>query len=187
MSGQRPQGERAAGIPEGGLYTLQSFDNTGWYKCFFIHHDLHGKDDIPAVDAKKHLGCIEDELTSFLHVSDEFASSCEADEVKRYCEGGASLDDVQHGIGDAVTRPAAWIDDRNSPQLSGRGRVRLCGKLLTATELLRHLKQPVWIAPDLLDRTKFSHDTSDTNTVMSRMQSDGLCKTFKHPISCTRN
>lgn len=89
---------------------------------------------------------MDDELTIFLDVCDDLGSPCEADEVKRYCEGCADLREVQEGIGEAGTWGAVWIDDRNSPDLTGKGNVRICGKLST-TGLLRHLKQPVWPTP----------------------------------------
>jgi hypothetical protein len=125
----------------GGRYPLRCFKNA-WYDCFFIHHDLTEKDNVPAVEKLKNMGSVEDELTIFLQVSEDLGSPCEADEVKRYCEG-VRLEEVHKGLGEAGTRRAAWVDDRNSPILSGSGNVRLCQSPLTATGLLRRLKQPV--------------------------------------------
>jgi hypothetical protein len=110
-----------------------------WQDCFFTHPDPKGKDDIRVVDAKKSFGDIEEKLASFLGL--EYPR--EVDEVKRYCKGGASLEEVQDGIGEAGMRRAVWIDDRNSPNLTGSGNARPRGELLTATELLRYLKEPV--------------------------------------------
>jgi hypothetical protein len=142
MPGPKTHGRQTGRILEE-RYPVDCFDKI-FYKHFFTHHDLPGKDDIAAVDAKRGLGCVEDELTSFLGISDGSGSPCEGDEVKWYCEGGSSLEKVQRGIGEAATRQAAWIDDRNSPHLTGAGRARLCGKLLTAHGLYQYLKQPVW-------------------------------------------
>lgn len=142
------QQKRAERIPEGGRYPLQCFENA-WPECFFTHHDCAGKDDVPAIEARKVFGCVEDELTSFLGLFDDLASPCEVGKVKRYCEGGASLEEVQNGMGEAGTRRAAWVDDRNSLHLKGSGRARPSGKLLTATGLLRHLKKPVWTSSDI--------------------------------------
>lgn len=122
-------------------YSFQCLQNA-WYDCFFVHRDQIGKDDISALNVKRSLGDVEDELTIFLQTSDGSGSSSEANKVKWYCEGSTSLD-VDRGVGEAGTRQTAWVDDRNSPHLTGKGSVRLCGKLLTATELLRYLKQPV--------------------------------------------
>jgi hypothetical protein len=97
----------------------------------------------------RNLSGIEDELALFLQVSDDSGSPCEADEVKRYCQGRASLKEVYDGVGDAGIRLASWIDDRNSPRLTGKGSARLGTKRLTATGLLRYLQQPVWILLDL--------------------------------------
>jgi hypothetical protein len=97
----------------------------------------------------RNLSGIEDELAFFLQVSDDSGSPCEADEVKRYCQGRASLKEVYDGVGDAGIRLASWIDDRNSPRLTGKGSARLGTKRLTATGLLRYLQQPVWILLDL--------------------------------------
>ena len=140
MSARSAHTKQAGRIPD--RYRLQCFENA-WYDCFSTHHDHSGKDDVPFIDANKNWGDVEDNLISFLQVSDGMRSPCEADEVKRYCEGGASLQEIQEGIDEAGTRQAARIDDRNSPHLTGKGNVRLCGKLLTATGLLRHLKKPV--------------------------------------------
>ena len=114
---------------------------TEWDRWFFTYHHLAGKDDIPAFEAKKQLGCVEDELTIFLEASEEF--SCRYGSVlKKYCRG-VSLESVEGGAGSAGKRPAAWIDDRKSPYLSGCGTARLRKDWLTATELWRYFKQPV--------------------------------------------
>jgi hypothetical protein len=109
---------------------------------FFTRHDLAGKDDVSAVEAKRSIGEVGDEWTIFLQDSDDLGYLCEADEVKRYCEG-VSLDDVEAGVGEAGERRAAWVDDRSSVDLTGSGSVRPCDNPLTAKGLLRYLKQPV--------------------------------------------
>lgn len=114
-----------------------------WYGGFLIHHKRAEKDDVPVVEAKESLGCKMDALTIFLQVTDSLGPPCDADEVKSYCRDCASIQDIQNGIGAARTGPVAWIDDRNSPNLTGSGSVRLRGQLLTLTELLGHLKQHV--------------------------------------------
>lgn len=87
---------------------------------------------------------MDDELTIFLDVSDDLISPCEADEVWRYCEGCTSLGEDQAGISKVESRRDIWIDDRNNPELTGKGITRKCGYLST-TGLLKHLKQPVWL------------------------------------------
>jgi hypothetical protein len=134
-------------IKEAIQYPLLCFKNA-WYPTFFIHHDLAGKDEVPAVDVIESIGGSEDELTTFLHVSKELGSLCDADEVKRYCEG-VRLEDIKNGVGEAGTRRLAWVDDRNSPFLTGSGNARLCENPLTATGLLKYLKQPVGTRPKL--------------------------------------
>ncbi|KAE9366797.1 hypothetical protein N431DRAFT_417671 [Stipitochalara longipes BDJ] len=140
MSNQRSQGRRQEAIFEGTCYPLKCFQNA-WFDGFFIHRDLTGKDNVPAIDTKKNLGSIEGNLESFLQTGDS-SSPCEADEVIRYCDGGLKLHAVENGTGEAGIRRAAWVDDRNSPHLTGMGNVRLCGKWLTATGLWRYLRQP---------------------------------------------
>jgi hypothetical protein len=187
MSGRKGHGRHIRRIPEGERYQLPCFQKV-WKKCFLTHHDLPGKDDIAAVEAKRSLGCVEDELTSFLDISDGSGSPCEADEVKWYCEGRTSLEKVQRGIGEAATIVAVWIDDRNSPHLNGAGRVRLCQKLLTPHGLYRYLQQPVWSLSDLLSfGPLLTCYLSATNTIMKQMQSEGLCEKSTHSTSCTRN
>jgi hypothetical protein len=127
---------------EGRFYPLKCFQNA-WYSCFLIHHDLTGKDDVPAVDTRKSLGIVEGNLETLLQTSDNSSSPSEADEVKRYCKGGSGLEAVEKAIGEAGTRLAAWVDDRNSPNLIGKGNVRVGGTWLTATGLLKHLRQSV--------------------------------------------
>jgi len=60
------------------------------------------------------MGDVDDELTIFLQVSEDLGCPCEADEVKRYCEG-VSLGDLEAGVDEARGRRAAWLDDRKSP------------------------------------------------------------------------
>jgi len=117
---------------------LRCFGNV-WYDCFFTHTDPKGKDEIREIGAKKSLGDIEDKLAGFAGLG----YSREVDAVKRYCKGGANLEEVQDGIGEAGMRRAVWIDDGNNIHLTGSGRVRPRGALLTATELLRYLTEPV--------------------------------------------
>jgi hypothetical protein len=135
---------------QGGRYPLQYFENA-WPNSFFTHHGLSGKNDVPAVDTvNRSWGGIEENPMFFRELFDGLEPFYEVDEVRRYCEGGASLKEVHDGAGDAGTRRAAWIDDRNSPDLTGKGSARLVENPLTATGLLRYLKRPVWTLPDFL-------------------------------------
>jgi len=144
MPSQRRRRER---IPEERRYPLLCFTNT-WDPAFFNRRDLTGKDDVSAVEAKKSIGEVGDELTVFLQVSEDLGCPCEADEVKRYCEG-VSLEDLEAGVGEAGERRAAWLDDRNSLDQTGRGYARLYDNPLTATGLLKYLKQSVGTRPEL--------------------------------------
>jgi hypothetical protein len=91
---------------------------------------------------KKGIGGVADKLTIFLGLEEGLNGPCEADAVQRFCKG-ASLKDINVGIGESGRRKASWIDDRNSKDLTGSGNARLCENMLTATGLLRYLKQPV--------------------------------------------
>jgi hypothetical protein len=144
MPGRRGRRER---IPEERRYPFLCFTNT-WDSAFFTRRDLTGKDDISAVEARESIGEVGDKLTIFLQVSEDLGCPCEADEVKRYCEG-LSLEDLEAGIGKAGERRAAWLDDRNSLDQTGSGNARLCDNPLTATGLLKYLKQSVWTRPKL--------------------------------------
>jgi hypothetical protein len=135
-------GIRSENTSEGRQHPLKCLQKT-WNSGFLKHHNLVGKDDVPAVEVKQSLGCVEDELTIILQGSNGLGSPCDVDEVMKYCEHGGSLEDVRDGIGAAGMRRAAWVDERNSPCLTGKGSVRLCERL-TATGLWRHLRQPVW-------------------------------------------
>ena len=145
MSSQRSKRQRAQPISEDrhyGYYPLNCFQNV-WYDCFLIHHDLTRKDDKPAFEIRRSLGGVEGDLEILLRTSDNSGSASKADGVKRYCKYGPDLQAVEQGIGESGTRRGAWVDDRNSPHLTGIGDVRLCGTWLTATGLLRYLKQGV--------------------------------------------
>ena len=114
-----------------------------WPRSFFVHHDLRGKDDVPAVEAKAQLGGSQDRLANFLQESRDLGFPSEADEVKRLCRD-ISLEKIENGVGDAGTRRACWIDDRTIDNLTGCGKSRL-SSWLTATGCLRYLRQPVWL------------------------------------------
>lgn len=143
MSIYGAQGKRRESNLDSRCFPLRCFQNA-WYECFFTHHNLSGKDDLPAVQIRKVLGDMEDILEILLQTSGNSGSPSEADEVKRFCKGGPALEVLQQGVGEVGSRRAAWVDDRNSPHLSEKGRVRLRGTWLTATGLLRHLSHPVW-------------------------------------------
>lgn len=122
---------------------LHCFDNF-WWECFFDHHELTGKDDISAADAKRSLGCVDDDLTIFLDISDGYGCPREADAVKKYCEACRDIREVREDSGEERQDLAIWIDERNSPELAGKGNVRFCGRLSTSS-WLKHLEKPVRI------------------------------------------
>lgn len=141
------RGRGRARIPEAIRYPLLCFTNA-WDPTFFTRHDRTGKDDVSAVEAKKSVGGVGDKLTIFLQVSEDLGCPCEADEVKTYCEG-VSLEDLEAGVGEAEERRAAWLDDRNNLDLTESGNARLYDNPLTATGLLKYLKQTVGTRPEL--------------------------------------
>jgi len=69
---------------------------------------------------KKSWGGMEDDLEIFSPNSGNLGSPCEADEVKRYCKAGADLEAVRKGLGESGTKLIAWVDDRNSSDLTER-------------------------------------------------------------------
>jgi hypothetical protein len=123
--------------------TTPYFTNA-WPHSFFIHHNLRGKDEVPAVEARVQLGGFQDKLTSFLQESKDLGFPSETDEIKRLC-ANISLKDIEAGVGDAGTRRAFWIDDRTSNDLTGCGRTRLSNGWMTATGCSRYLSQCVWL------------------------------------------
>jgi hypothetical protein len=145
MQVQRQQRTRRERSPEGRYYQLRCFANE-WPETFFTRHDLSDKDEIPAVRMKKAWGGMGDELTIFLRDEEGLTGPCEADAIQRFCKD-VSLNDIEAGNGESGRRKASWIDDRNSADLIGSGNARLCENMLTATGLLRHLKQPVCPPP----------------------------------------
>jgi hypothetical protein len=132
-----------------------------WDKWFFNYHDLAGK------AKKRKIGRVEDELTTFLRTPEEFRYSCE-ETIKRHCKG-VSVKNIEDGFGLAGTRVAAWIDDRKSPDLKGSGAARPRKDWLTATGLLRYLKQPV--SRPIKYKTGITHLlTSSSVTIMGMSQ-----------------
>jgi hypothetical protein len=141
MQVQRRQRARRERSPEGRHYPIQCFANV-WPGSFFTHHDLSEQDETPAVEMKRGMGGVGDELSIFLGLEEGLSGPYEADAVQRFCKD-ASLKDIDVGIGESGRRKASWIDDRNSKDLTGSGSARLCENMLTATGLLRYLKQSV--------------------------------------------
>jgi hypothetical protein len=141
MQVQRRQRARRERSSEGRHYPLQCFANV-WPDSFFTRHDLSKQDEIPAVEMKEGMGGVADKLRIFLGLEEGLHGPCEADAVQRFCKD-ASLKDIDVGIGESGRRKASWIDDRNSKDLTGSGSARLCESMLTATGLLRYLKQSV--------------------------------------------
>ncbi|KIN05269.1 hypothetical protein OIDMADRAFT_51083 [Oidiodendron maius Zn] len=142
MPGHRRPTGRKVQISKGKPYPPQWFTNA-WPRSFFTYHIIAGKDDVPAVEARRKKGGVEDKLTSFLQTSEGLSFPSEADTIKRYCDK-VSLKDVEDGVGEAGTRKASWIDDRNNKDLDAvdvGGNSRLCKNWLTATELLRYFKE----------------------------------------------
>jgi len=151
-----------------------------WDKWFFNYHDLAGKAKIPAIETKREIDRVEDELTTFLQTSDEFSCSCE-ETIKRHCKG-ISVKRIEDGIGLAGTRVAAWVDDRQSPDLKGSGTARPRKDWLTATGLLRYLKQPV--SRPIKYETVINQlltSSSVTTIGMSRMQRGVFCENLVYP------
>jgi hypothetical protein len=141
---RRPRGRKVQ-ISRGKQYPPQWFTTT-WPRSFFTYHLLAGKDDVPAVEAKRKRGGVEDKLTSFLQTSKGLSFPSEADAVKGYCEK-FSHKDVENGVGEAGTRKASWVDDRNTEDLDAvdvGGNSRLRKNWLTATGLLKYFMEPVW-------------------------------------------
>jgi hypothetical protein len=138
-----------------------------WYEGFFTHQDLIGKDEVPAVEILKELDGVGNKLSLFLCNDEGSGGPCEADAIQRFCKD-ASLNEVECGIGQAGGRRACWVDERNSADLTGEGNARFCKNMLTATGLLRHLRQPVRTIPAL-------------PTLLSRMM-----PTLSYPITNAR-
>ena len=115
-----------------------------WHIYWFP--DLVGKDETPAVEVLKELNGVGNNLSLFLRNDEVSNGPCEADAIQRFCKG-VSLDEIEHGIGQAGSRRACWVDERNSADLTGEGNSRPCGNMLTVTGLLRRLRQPVRAIP----------------------------------------
>lgn len=139
---RRPRGRKAQ-ISRGKRNPSRWFA-TAWPHSFFSYHLLAGKDDWPAIEARRKSGGVEDKLTSFLQTSEGLNFPSEADEVKWYCEN-FRFEDVENGVGEAGTRKASWVDDRNTEDLDAvdvGGNARLRNNWLTATGLLKYLMEP---------------------------------------------
>jgi len=68
------------------LVILSSAFKKAWYDCFLDHHDLTGKDDVPAVDTKKSWEVWKTIWKFFSKPLATWALPAKADEVKRYCK-----------------------------------------------------------------------------------------------------
>jgi hypothetical protein len=125
-----------------------------WPNSFFAHHDLTGKDDVPAAEERSQISSFQDKMTNFLQDSRDLGFISEADGLKKYCKD-VRLKDIEAGVGEARKRRAFWIDDRKSDHLAGCGQPRLSNGWKTATEALRCLEQGVRPArtPPPLDKS----------------------------------
>ncbi|KAF2489385.1 hypothetical protein BU16DRAFT_180672 [Lophium mytilinum] len=135
------------------------------------------KDRIPRekssfVDAKRRANAVGDGVAIFLRDSEGAVPSCKWRDVEKFCQDSC-LDDIERGLGIAGMRRAAWIDDRSLiPQANiihnnntenvdrtavddvtepNGGTIRKCQNPLTATAVLRHLKEPRFDHTDLPD------------------------------------
>ncbi|KAH8742965.1 hypothetical protein BGZ57DRAFT_862902 [Hyaloscypha finlandica] len=131
--------------PGGRSYSLRCYTKV-WDEAFFTHHDLTRKDETPAVGVLKGFDESENKLSLFLCNDEGSGDPFEADVVQRFCKD-VSLKEVECGIGQAGSRRACWVDQRNSVDLMGEGNARYCKNMLTATELLRCLRQPQLLMP----------------------------------------
>jgi hypothetical protein len=145
MQDQRQRSIWTERIPGDRSYSLRCFAKV-WYDGFYTHQDLVGKDETPAVEVLKELNGVGNKLSLFLCNDEVSNGPCEADAIQRFCKD-VSLDEIEHGIGQAGSRRACWVDERNSADLTGEGNSRSCENMLTVTGLLRRLRQPVRAIP----------------------------------------
>ena len=129
MQDQRQRSIRAERIPCDRSYSLRCFAKV-WYDGFRIHQDLVGKDETPAVEVLKELNGVGNNLSLFLRNDEVSNGPCEADAIQRFCKD-VSLDEIERGIGQAGSRRACWVDERNSADLTGEGNSRPCENMLT--------------------------------------------------------
>jgi hypothetical protein len=108
-----------------------------WNDAFFIRHDPADKDNVAADEEKKKKEYTNDSLRGIMRASGV------KEELDYLCDASPSFQVLKAGIGEAGTRRASWIDDRNSPDLSGKGNIRRSDNPLTATDLLGYLSQRV--------------------------------------------
>ncbi len=158
MQDQRQRSIRTERIPGDRSYSLRCFAKV-WYDGFYTHQDLVGKDETPAVEVLKELNGVGNKLSLFLCNDEASNGPCEADAIQRFCKD-VSLDEIEHGIGQAGSRRACWVDERNSADLTGEGNSRSCENMLTVTGLLRRLKQPVRAIPAPPALLRYSQRTS---------------------------
>jgi hypothetical protein len=122
-------------------YPFVCFANA-WEPAFETRRDLKGNNQT-YVEAKRSAGAIGDDLSVFLSVSEESGRPpFELEEVKRFCQG-TRIEGLKPGTAREEQQRVAWLDDRNSPRLTGSGSARQYENPLTATELNRLLKKPV--------------------------------------------
>lgn len=108
-----------------------------WCEEFSVPRKINNERRL--VELRKEQEADGNDLGIFFFDSEDTAAPLEVHVVESFCQS-TSFQDVKNGKGLAGSRRAAWLDDRNSPDLEGSGETREYENPLTATGLLRALE-----------------------------------------------
>jgi hypothetical protein len=109
-----------------------------WWREFSSARKIN--DEQRFVEMKRDLDADGGDIGIFFIDSEDATAPLEVEVIANFCQG-ASFECVKKGMGLAGSRRSAWLDDRNSPCLTGTGETREYGNPLTATGLYRALEQ----------------------------------------------
>lgn len=105
----------------------------------FSIHPKSTKEDQNAIDTKRDVDGVGDDLRIFLQDSEDCILSNAVEEIGEFCQGA----EPDYPNPRAPQRRAAWLDDRSFQHRGNSGCARRYNNPLTANELHEHLREPV--------------------------------------------
>lgn len=118
------------------------FDSKTWEPVF--SKDRKFKENSSYLDRlKKHTNASGDDFSIFWRSTEDPPHFYAVEEVEEFCRD-THMDDLESTTETGRLQRRAWLDDRSFPHRTSSGCVRKYQNPLTAAELRKHLKVPVW-------------------------------------------
>jgi hypothetical protein len=138
-------------VPQRSNEAVIGSSEKGWCSEFLRLRPLKGG---TLVKFKEKLDAnVDDDHGNFFVLSERTKCPLEVEVLGEFCRG-TSFKDVREGKGTAGTQKNIWIDERTCLALEGSGEARLHSNPLTATGLLRALKEGQYNCKDMPDAAR---------------------------------